>query len=140
MEYSSYETPMGLYVGMTPATLGCEFDLADRLIVLRLTDAGKVFLNQDQEDWNGLAGRLSEIYSLRVHRTLYLRSDDGVPFQTVADALDIVENAPVTVAPQAVRMGTEKLNITVRLITPKAMNTRCLLEPIAIGSSHHVSR
>jgi hypothetical protein len=39
MEYSSYETPTGLYVGMTPATLGCEYD-GDRLIVLRGTDAG----------------------------------------------------------------------------------------------------
>jgi hypothetical protein len=28
-----------LYVGMTPATLGCEYD-GDRLIVLRVTDAG----------------------------------------------------------------------------------------------------
>jgi MotA/TolQ/ExbB proton channel family len=71
MEYSSDETPTGLYVGMTPATLGCEYD-GDRLIVLRVTDAGKVFLNQEQEDWNSLAGRLSEIYSPRLHRTLIL--------------------------------------------------------------------
>jgi hypothetical protein len=71
MEYSSYETPTGLYVGMTHATLGCEYD-GERLIVLRVTDAGKVFLNQEQEDWNSLAGGLSEIYSPRLHRTLIL--------------------------------------------------------------------
>jgi hypothetical protein len=71
MEYSSYETPTALYVGMTHATLGCKYD-GERLIVRRVTDAGKVFLNQEQEDWNSLAGILSEIYSPRLHRTLIL--------------------------------------------------------------------
>ena len=118
MEYSSYETPTGLYVGMTPATLGCEYD-GDRLIVLRVTDAGKVLLNQEQEDWNSLAGRLSEIYSPRLHRTLILFADDGVPFQRVADAIDITKNASVA--------GTSSsLDITVRLITPRAVHTHCL--------------
>ena len=121
------------------ASTRCEYDGDDRLIVLHIADAGKLFLNQDQQDWNSLAGRLSEIYSMRVHRTLYLLADDGVPFQTVADALDIVENAPVTVDPQEARMGTEKLNITVRLITPRAMNTRCP-QPVGIGSGKHASR
>ncbi|MGA9355197.1 MAG: MotA/TolQ/ExbB proton channel family protein [Terriglobales bacterium] len=118
MEYSSYETPTGLYVGMTPATLGCEYE-GDRLIVLRLTDAGEVFLNQEQEDWNGLAGRLSEVYSPRLHRTLMLFADDGVPYQRVADAIDITKNASAA--------GTSSpLDITVRLITPRAVLTHCL--------------
>jgi MotA/TolQ/ExbB proton channel family len=68
MEYSSYETPTGLYIDMTPTTLHCEYG-DDRLIVLHMSDAGKVFLNQEQEEWNSLAGRLSEIYSPRLHRT-----------------------------------------------------------------------
>jgi biopolymer transport protein ExbD len=134
MPFFSPREPTGFYVDL--ASVRCEYDGDDRLIVLHITDAGKLFINQMQEDWNSLPVRLSEIYGMRVHRTLYLLSDDGVPFRTVADALDFVENVPVTVDPQAVRMGTEKLNITVRLITPKAMNTRCLLEPVAIGSSH----
>jgi biopolymer transport protein ExbD len=118
MEYSSYETPTGLYIGMTPATLGCEYD-GDRLIVLRLTDAGKVFLNQEQEDWNSLAGRLSEIYSPRLHRTLILFADDGVPYQRVAEAIDITKNASVA--------GTStSLDITVRLTTQRAVLAHCL--------------
>ncbi len=110
MEYSSYETPTGLWVGMTPATIRCEYDGGDRLVVLHVTDAGKVFLNQEQEDWNSLGGRLSEIYGPRLHRTLYLFADDEVPFQEVADAIDIATNASVA--------GTStSLDITVRLIT-----------------------
>jgi hypothetical protein len=82
---------------------------------------------------------VSKIYGSRVHRTLYVRADDGVPFQTVADAIDIVENANIE-PHQAVRMGADKLDITVRLITPNVMNTSCVLEPVAIGSSQHSSR
>jgi len=102
--------------GIELASARCEYD--DRLIVLRITDAGKVFLNQEQENWNSLAGRLSEIYSMRVRRTLYLFADDGVPFQTVADAIDTAENARVTG-----RSGS--LDITVRLITARAVKAHC---------------
>jgi hypothetical protein len=137
MEYSSYQTPMGVYVSVVPAR--CEYEGDDRLIVLRLTDAGKLFINQTPEDWNSLPEVLSKIYGSRVPRTLYLLAEDGVPFQTVADALDIVENAKVE-PHQAVSTGADKLNITVRLITPKAMNTSCVLEPVAIGSSQYASR
>jgi len=99
----------------------CEYDVADKLIVLHITDTGKVFLNQEQEDWNSLADRLSQIYSVREYRTLYLLADSGVPFQTIAHALDTVENA--------------EASIQVRLITPKVFNAACPL-----GSGHPVLR
>jgi biopolymer transport protein ExbD len=135
--FSSPRELTGLEVGLVPNRCVNEGD--DRLIVLRLSDAGEPFINQTQEDWSRLPEVLSKIYGQRVYRTLYLRADDGVPFQTVADAIDIVENANVE-PHQAVRMGADKLNITVRLITPKAMNTSCVLEPVAIASSQHASR
>jgi len=135
--YFAPREPTGLELEL--ASTCREFDGNDRLIVLHITDAGKLFLNQDQQDWNGLAGRLSEIYSVRAHRTLYLVADDGVPFQTVADALDTVENVPVTVVPQAVGMGMDKLDITVRLVTQRELNARCP-EPVVTGSSRHASR
>lgn len=118
MVYSSYVVPTGLYVDMRPATFHCGYG-EDRLIVLHMTDAGKVLLSQEQEEWNSLEVRLSEIYSPRLHRVLYLLAEDGVPFQHVADAIDIAKNAPVA--------GTSgSLGITVRLITPRAMHTHCL--------------
>jgi|CZKY01.1.fsa_nt_gi biopolymer transport protein ExbD len=131
MEYASYKTPTGLSVSVTLASLRCEYD-GDRLIVLHITDAGKVFLNQEQEEWNSLAGRLSEIYSPRLHRTLYLFADDGAAFQQVADAIDIAKSASVA--------GTStSLDITVRLITPRAVHTHCL-EPAVSRPSHHTPR
>ena len=137
MTFPSFHTSTGFYVELASAR--CEYDGDDRLIVLYVTDAGKLFLNQEQEDWNSLADRLSEIYSMRKYRTLYLLADSGVPFQTVADALDTVERAPATVGPQAVGMRIDRLNIEVRLVTPKAFNAGCP-RPVVTGSGHYVLR
>jgi len=112
----SFRPPTGFYVELASAR--CDGD--DRLIVLHITDAGKLFLNLEQEDWNTLANRLSQIYSMREHRTLYLLADSDVPFRTVADALNTVD----------------KLDIHVQLVTPKAFNADCLLKPVVTGSSH----
>jgi len=135
MTFPSFHTPKGLNVALASARCGCES--VDRVIILRITDAGKLFLNTEPEDFNNLATRLSQIYSLRVDRTLYLHAEDGVPFQTVAEVLDIVKNA--NAERNTAGMGTSKLRITVRLVTPKATNASCA-EPVETGSSQHASR
>jgi|SRR5215472_4517014 len=137
MPFPSLHLPTGFYVEL--ASTRCEFAGDDRLIVLHITDTGKLFLNLEQEDWDNLANRLSQIYSMREDRTIYLLADPGVPFQTVARALDTMENVPVTVGPQAVGMRKDKLGIKVRLVTPKALNADCP-KPVAIGLGHHASR
>ncbi len=121
--------PTGLDVGL--ASDRCENDGDDRLIVLYITNAGTLSLNTEQEHWDNLENRLSEIYGMRVYRTLYLVADDHVPFQTVADAIDIVENA--------VTSESSPLDIRVRLITPRAMKARCP-QPAAVGSVLHAPR
>jgi len=137
MPFFSPREPKGFGVELAPSC--CENCANDRVTLLHITDAGKLFINQEREDWNSLAGRLSEIYSVREQRTLDLVADDGVPFQTVADALDIVENIPATAGPQATGMETDKLDITVRLVTPNVWNARCR-EPVATGSNRHASK
>jgi len=122
-----YQRPTGLPVRLPRDH--CEPGLIDRTIVLRVTDGGKLFLNTEPEDWNGLGTRLSEIYRLRQDRVLYLEAQDGVRFQIVADAIDFARN-PAT--------GAESLGITVWLITPQteAENALCHA-PIWTGSSAH---
>jgi biopolymer transport protein ExbD len=130
---ASFPTPTGFYVELASAR--CESDGVDKLIVLHITDSGELFFNQDQTDWNSLADRLSQIYSVRVYRTLYLLADPGVPFQTVAHAIDTVENAPTAPGPKSDSMRKDKLGIKVRLITPKAFDAGC-----PTGSGHLVLR
>jgi biopolymer transport protein ExbD len=131
------EVAKGLHMGIAPAR--CEYAGGDRRIVLRITDAGSLFLSNVPEDWSRLPTRLSEIYSDRVRRVLYLSADDGVPFQTVADAIDIAQNVPVTAGSPAVRIGTDRLNIAVLLVTPTAMNDHCP-EPVVTGSRQRRAR
>jgi biopolymer transport protein ExbD len=117
MPLASMHKQTGFYVELASAR--CEHNIVDKQIVLHITDAGKVFLNQEQEDWSSLEGRLSEIYSTRESRTILLVADSSVPFQTVAAALDIVD----------------QLDIKVQLVTPKALEADC-----PPGSGHPVLR
>jgi biopolymer transport protein ExbD len=112
LPFSPTNAPTGF--GTELPSTRCEYDGDDRLIVLHLTNADELFLNNEQEGWNSLASHLSEIYTTRVHRTLYLVADGEVRFQTVADAIDIIQKR------------SSSVDITVRLITPSAMNARCL--------------
>ena len=133
MTFASFHTSTGFYVELASAR--CESDVVDKFIILRITDDGKLFLNYEEEDWNTLADRLSQIYSLRAERVIFFRADPGVPFQTVARALDVVQSARAEVKSQAVGMKMERLNIKVRLVTPKAFSAAC-----PPGSGHPVLR
>jgi biopolymer transport protein ExbD len=122
MAFKPYETPTGLPVGLESDSCRLE---GDRPIVLRITNAGQLFINQDPADWKTLTSRFSAIFGMREHRTLYLLPEDGVLVQTIADAVDIAENAPAS--------DSGSLHVRVSLITPKAM-AGCLLEPTKVGS------
>jgi biopolymer transport protein ExbD len=119
----------GFSVGIAPAR--CGDDLTDRPIVLRITSAKTLFINQEEEQWRTLASRLGEIYGLRRYRTIYLLADGDVEFQTVADAIDIVHN---TDAGPSLQLGSvERARIGVKLITPAALNAPCP-QPVFVGT------
>jgi biopolymer transport protein ExbD len=112
--FSSTHGPTALDARLAPPR--SERDDTQGVVVLRITEDGRVFINEEQVDWNNLAGRLSEIYRLRAYRTLYLSAEDAVAFHTVADAISVATNA----------VGTEKsLHMTVRLVTPAALKSEC---------------
>lgn len=126
MVFPSFYTSRGLHVGLAPAR--CPSDGADRVMLLHITSEGKVFLNREEEDWDELSFRLSEIYRPLFDPTLFLLADDDVPLQTVADAIDIAQNAG-------------NLHITVKLVTPKAL--KCVPVPvrvIRVIAPQHVSK
>ena len=119
--YFDPHRPVGF--GIDLFSTRCEYVQNDRVTVLHVTNAGKLFINDEEEDWGNLAGRLSEIYSVREYRTLDLLVDKELSFQTVVDVIDIVAGAENTA-------GTEPLNIEVRLITPDALNAGCVAIPL----------
>lgn len=130
MSFASFHTPTGYDVELPQS--GCEYDGDDRLIVLHITDSGKLFINQEQEEWNSLAGHLWEIYKFREYRVLHLVADPGVSFQTVSGVIDTVKNVPSRLGPR------DRLDIRVRLVTPEMLNPNCLPKPVATGLGYHV--
>ncbi len=118
----SFGPPTGFSVRIAPAR--CEIE-GDRQIVLRVIDdpgrSPRLFINSEQTDWTTLESRLSMIYKLRARRVLYLFADDDVHFREVADAIDIVKNTRADVE----HNDSEKLDISVRLVTPATMAARC---------------
>lgn len=52
-------------------------------------------INNQNVDWKDLQARLQKIYTARVERVDFLRGDDDVDFQYVADVIDIAKSAGV---------------------------------------------
>jgi biopolymer transport protein TolR len=54
-----------------------------------------VKLNQESVSWNDLETRLAEIYLKRAEKVVFVRGDDDVDFQYVADVIDVAHHAGV---------------------------------------------
>lgn len=125
MPFHPYRIPTGLRVALPP--IRCNFGPGDpipnRIILLRITNSGKPLINMEPLDWGDLRHRLGEIYRLREERTLYIYAENEVPFQSVADAIDIALNSP---AP-----GSDSLDVKVALLT-SISSRECVPIPVRI--------
>jgi len=54
-----------------------------------------VKINQDNVRWENLEMRLAEIYLKRAEKVVFVRGDDDVDFQYVADVIDLAHHAGV---------------------------------------------
>jgi biopolymer transport protein ExbD len=54
-----------------------------------------VKINQDEVRWQDLEMRLAEIYLKRVEKVVFVRGDNDVDFQYVADVIDLAHHAGV---------------------------------------------
>ena len=68
-------------------------------IVVQILDGGaaqpSVKINQEDATWEGLQGRLTDIYKMRNEKIMFVRADGGVAFEQVARAIDIGHAAGV---------------------------------------------
>ena len=117
--------PVGLRVGIPTARCDNALlqPLPNRLLVLQIKNSGEAFINMERIDWKNLRRVLGDIYGARQQRVLYLFAEDEVPFQTVAEAIDIAKNLPGP--------GSDPLDIKVILLTPRA-SRECVPVPIRI--------
>jgi biopolymer transport protein TolR len=52
-------------------------------------------INQESVTWDGLESRLHDIFKTRAERIAFVRGEDDVDFQYVADAIDLARQAGV---------------------------------------------
>ena len=48
-------------------------------------------INQDDVSWNDLGNRLTDIFKTRAERVMFVRGDDNVEFQDVAQVIDVAK-------------------------------------------------
>ncbi|MGH9528803.1 MAG: ExbD/TolR family protein [Terriglobales bacterium] len=75
-------------------------DTPDRTIVVQVIDRGPgqeptLKINGDDTTWDGLQGRLTDIFKTRAERVMFVKGDDNVPFADVANVIDIAHAAGV---------------------------------------------
>ena len=71
-----------------------------RTIVIQVVWSGKertpsLKINEDAVRWEDLQARLQDIYKRRAERVAFVRGDDDVDFEYVADVIDVVRMAGV---------------------------------------------
>ena len=72
----------------------------DETIVVQLVWSGSdqsptLKINQDNVSWKDLDGRLQDIFKRRAERVAFVKGDDDVDFEYVADVIDIAHAAGV---------------------------------------------
>jgi biopolymer transport protein TolR len=71
-----------------------------RTIVVSVIDRGPgqapgLKINTDDVTWDGLEGRLTDIFKTRAEKVMFVKGDDNVPFADVANVIDIAHASGV---------------------------------------------
>jgi biopolymer transport protein ExbD len=64
-------------------------------IVVQVLADGSLRINQEAVEWDGLRGRLEQIFGSKANRTAFVRGDGALEFQVVARVIDVMHAAGV---------------------------------------------
>ena len=94
-------TPKGLdaLVPQPPPPNAPKNTTPDRTIVVQLIDRGSqepgLKINQEDATWDNLQERLTDIYKQRAEKVMFVKGDDNIAFNNVAQVIDIAHAAGV---------------------------------------------
>jgi biopolymer transport protein TolR len=94
-------TPKGLdaLVPQPPPPNAPKNNTPDRTVVVQLIDRpGQdpgVKINNEDATWDNLQGRLTDIYKQRAEKVMFVKGDDAIAFNNVAQVIDIAHAAGV---------------------------------------------
>lgn len=64
-------------------------------VIANGTDKPSLKINQDDVTWDALQGRLTDIFKERAERVMFVKADDSLPFENVAQVIDMAHAANV---------------------------------------------
>ncbi|MBZ5532311.1 MAG: biopolymer transporter ExbD [Acidobacteriia bacterium] len=72
----------------------------DRTVVVQVLEAPgggkpKLKINQDDVSWDDLNNRLTDIFKTRAERIMFVKGDDDIEFQYVAQVIDVAHGTQV---------------------------------------------
>jgi biopolymer transport protein ExbD len=71
-------------------------DNADvRTVVVSVNRDSTLLINQEPSTWEGLGGRLEDIFKTRAERVMFVKGDPDVEYRYVARAIDIAKGAGI---------------------------------------------
>jgi biopolymer transport protein ExbD len=95
-------TPKGLdaLVPQPPPPNAPKNNQPDRTIVVQLIDSGSgqkpgLKINGEDASWDNLQGRLTDIFKTRAEKVMFVKGDDNVAFENVANVIDIAHASGV---------------------------------------------
>ncbi|HYV51316.1 MAG TPA: biopolymer transporter ExbD [Dongiaceae bacterium] len=68
-------------------------EYSERQLVLSIHNDGRFFLNKEEVPLTGVASRIRGALSERTQKVLFLDAEDGVPYGTVVQAMDLCVGA-----------------------------------------------
>ena len=101
MVVESMSKPKGLEAQIPqPAQDSKQPPRIDRTIVIQVAWTGKektpaLKINEESVSWDELQARLQDIYKSRAERVAFVKGDDDVDFEYVADVIDVARAAGV---------------------------------------------
>lgn len=66
-------------------------EIMAKTVVVQITNAGAVKINQEDSSWDQLGPRLEEIFKTRAEKVAFVKGDDDVYFAEIARAIDIMK-------------------------------------------------
>jgi len=70
-------------------------ELQAKTIVVQVMDGGRLKINQEDTNWDGLGPRLETIFKDRADKVAFVKGDPDVEFADVARAIDIMRGSGI---------------------------------------------
>ena len=67
----------------------------DRTVVIQIAKDRTLKINQEDSSWDKLEDRLVDIFKTRADKTVFVKGDPDLEFQSVATAIDIAHSAGI---------------------------------------------